>query len=89
MAIGARPGEIAVGVLRGGAIPVLLGVAAGILLTVSLAPAVEGMLFGVRARDPLAFATVGALLVTVSLAASYVPARRASRVDPMSILREE
>jgi putative ABC transport system permease protein len=49
----------------------------------------SSMLFGVTARDPLTFAAVAALLAGVALLASYIPARRALRIDPMTALRHE
>jgi ABC-type lipoprotein release transport system permease subunit len=48
-----------------------------------------GLLYGVRASDPLTYAAVAAVLLAVALAASWIPARRASRIDPMRALRAE
>jgi putative ABC transport system permease protein len=67
------------------AVGVMLGVAAALMLTRLL----EGMVYGVSMRDPLIFAMVNLLMVAVSLAACYVPARRATRVDPLVALRYE
>jgi putative ABC transport system permease protein len=89
MALGARPADVLRMVLREGmtlvAVGVVLGVAAALMLTRLL----EGMVYGVRVRDPLIFAMVNVLMVAVSLAACYVPARRATRVDPLVALRYE
>jgi putative ABC transport system permease protein len=64
---------------------IVLGVA-GALLTV---PFLESLLYEVEPRDPLALAVIAVVLVAVALAASYVPARRASRVDPFEAFRSE
>jgi putative ABC transport system permease protein len=89
MALGARPADVLRMVLREGmtlvAVGVVLGVAAALMLTRLL----EGMVYEVRVRDPLIFAMVNVLMVAVSLAACYVPARRATRVDPLVALRYE
>jgi putative ABC transport system permease protein len=89
MALGARPTDVLRMVLKEGlklvAVGVVLGVAAALMLTRLL----EGMVYGVKVRDPLIFAIVNALLVVVSLAACYIPARRAVRVDPITALRYE
>jgi putative ABC transport system permease protein len=89
MALGARPADVLRMVLKEGlrlvAVGVVLGVAAALLLTRLL----EGMVYGVKVRDPLIFAMVNLLMVAVSLAACYIPARRATRVDPLVALRYE
>jgi predicted permease len=89
MALGARPADVLRMVLKEGlklvAVGVVLGVAASLVLTRLL----EGMVYGVRVRDPLIFAVANVLMVAVSLAACYVPARRATRVDPLVALRYE
>jgi predicted permease len=65
----------------------LAGVAVGVVAAVALSRVVEGMLYGVTARDPLAFATVIALTIVAVLIASYLPARRALKVTPVESLR--
>jgi len=67
----------------------LAGIGAGLLAAMALSRVLNSMLFGVEARDPLTFAAVGGLLATIALAACLIPARRASRVDPVVALREE
>jgi len=89
MALGARPADVLQMILTEGlklvAVGVVLGTAAALLLTRLL----EGMVYGVSMRDPLIFALVNLLMAAVSLAACYVPARRAMRVDPLVALRYE
>lgn len=89
MAMGAQSRQVAAGILRYGATLAALGVALGLPIAFALGRTVEGMLFGVQARDPLTFLAVAAVLLTTSMAASYVPARRAGRVEPMAVLRDE
>ena len=70
---------------------VLVGVGTGVGLILALAGAqvLRSLLFGVGAVDPVTFVTVPAVLLVVTLAAAYVPARRASRVDPVRALKAE
>ncbi len=93
MALGAGTGRILRQVLADGGRPLLIGLAVGVALSLALGvlggEAVGTMLFGVSATDPAAYAIVVALVVIVSLAAMLVPARRATRVEPMITLRAE
>lgn len=89
MAIGAKPSDVLRLVLREGMLVVLAGVAAGIMAAFGLSRFLSSVLFGVRPADPLTFASVVFVLVVVALLACYVPARRATRVDPLVALRYE
>ncbi len=68
---------------------VLMGVVVGVAGSLGLTRAIQSLLFGVKATDPLTFAAVILLLLAVALLACYIPARRAARVDPMVALRYE
>lgn len=87
MALGARRGHVLRLVLREGARMAVFGVAVGMGAALGIARLLSALLFGVGAADPLTFAGAAALLTLVALAASYLPARRAMRVDPMEALR--
>jgi putative ABC transport system permease protein len=89
MALGARAHEVLAMVLRQGFVAIALGVAIGIGGALALTRAMASLLFGVGTHDPLTFAAVTVALVVVALVASYVPARRAARVDPLIALRHE
>jgi predicted permease len=89
MAMGAKPFDILRLVLRQGVILVAVGVAAGLVLTLALARVLKRVLLMASATDPFAFIGVTLLLTAVALAACYIPARRAMRVDPMNALRHE
>jgi ABC-type antimicrobial peptide transport system permease subunit len=67
----------------------LAGVALGLLAGVSAADAIEGLLYGVGSLDPVSLAGSCLLLVAVAVAASWVPAARAARLDPVTVLRRE
>ena len=87
VALGARSEDVLRLVLRQGATLALAGVLVGTVAALGLTRLVKGMLYGVSATDPVAFASVIVLLVVVALLASLIPARRAARVDPMTVLR--
>jgi putative ABC transport system permease protein len=89
IALGAAPHDILGMVLAGGLWLVLAGTAIGLTIALVFTRLLRGMLFGVNATDPVTFAVVSALLLCVSLAACWVPARRATRVNPIIALRHE
>jgi predicted permease len=89
MALGAQRRDVLRLVIGHGTRMALIGVAIGIAAALGLTRLMANQLFGVSAHDPLTFAGVGMLLVIVAVAACYVPARRAMRVDPMIALRHE
>ena len=89
MALGADHADVTRMVLRDGLVLALAGIVAGLGLALALTRLLEAVLFGVRATDPLTYGVTAVLLVTIAALASYLPARRASRVDPMIALRHE
>ncbi|HEV2490072.1 MAG TPA: ABC transporter permease [Candidatus Acidoferrales bacterium] len=89
MALGANPRNVLRLVLGRGVRLVGIGAAFGLAAAVGLTRLMKGLLYGVSAMDPSTFIAVVALLVAVALLASYIPARRAMRVDPMTALRYE
>jgi predicted permease len=89
MSLGAQPGQILQLVVGQGLKLALVGIAIGGVAALALTRLMMSLLFGVSPADPLTFAGVALLLAAVALAACYVPARRAMRVDPMTALRYE
>ena len=89
MALGAEPTSLLRLILGKGMVLALSGSAVGIMASVWAMRLIKGLLFGVKATDAITLAAVSVLLVLVALAASYIPARRAMRVDPMVALRHE
>src|SRR5262249_22181254 len=88
-ALGAGRRHILSLVLRQEITPVLLGIAIGMLLSWQLTPLLASLLFGISPFDALTFIAMAAFLAFVGLAACYLPARRASRCDPLIALRHE
>jgi len=88
MALGGQPSAIRWSVLRQGLVVSVLGLAIGMLLSIMTAKAISGLLFGVQALDLPTYLSIGGLLLIVALIASYGPARRATRVDPLLALRD-
>jgi putative ABC transport system permease protein len=89
MALGAGLGDVRRMVVRDGMRAVLPGVVLGLAGALAVSRLLRGMLYGVSASDPLTFLSVAAVLTAVALLASWLPARRATRVDPMIAIRAE
>jgi len=89
MALGSTPGQLKALVIRNGLKTALMGLVAGMAGAAALAFALRALLYGVAPLDPTVMAGVAALLLTVALIANYVPARRATRIDPMVALHHE
>jgi putative ABC transport system permease protein len=88
-ALGASTGSILRLVLRGGLLLALAGLAIGCAGSLALTNLMASLLFGVKPQDPRSFSVAAILLIGVSLVASYIPARRAAKVDPAVALRHE
>src|SRR5205809_1574057 len=89
MAVGAQAGAVLRMIMREGSIMLVSGVIIGFLLAIATAKILSGILYGIRALDPIAF-TVAPLVMTIAaLIATWLPARRATRVDPVQALRSE
>ena len=89
MALGAQPGMVLRMIMREGSIMLLSGVAIGLLLAMATAKILSGILYQVGALDPIAFTVAPLLLAAAALIATWLPARRATHVDPIQALRTE
>jgi putative ABC transport system permease protein len=89
VAVGASPQDIFRIVIRGGALLGVAGAAIGLLAASVMSRALQSLLYGIAPTDLLSYATAASALVVISLVASYVPARRATRADPVVALRSE
>jgi putative ABC transport system permease protein len=89
MALGASKDGIRSLVLRQSLPPVALGLAGGVIASLALTRVLSSLLFGVSAGDPITIVSVSALLATIAIVAAYIPARRATEVDPITALRYE
>ena len=89
MALGASPGNVQMGVIRKTLQMAALGITVGALLSIAAAQLIATLLFGTTPTDPPTFGVMLMLLIGVALLAGYLPARRASRINPMVALRNE
>jgi ABC-type antimicrobial peptide transport system permease subunit len=89
MALGAKPGDVLRLMIRQGMTPALVGIAIGLVAAWAGSSLLASLLYGVSAKDPLSFLIVPVFLAGVALFAAWLPARRATRVNPTEALRQE
>ncbi len=89
MALGAAKQDIVRLIVRQGMTPAIIGVVAGVAIAFGLTRVLASLLYGVKASDPLTFGAVALVLTAIALFSTYIPARRAARVDPALALRDE
>jgi ABC-type antimicrobial peptide transport system permease subunit len=89
MALGAQAGAVVRMIMREGFVMLISGVAVGLLLAIATAKILSGILYGVGALDPVAFTVAPIVMTAAALIATWLPARRATRVDPAQALRSE
>ena len=88
IALGATASSVRRLIVTEGARPIVIGIVGGLAVALAASRAVESFLFGINRFDPLTFATVPSALALIALAATYIPARRASRIAPVDALRD-
>jgi ABC-type antimicrobial peptide transport system permease subunit len=89
VALGARIGQVRGMIVAQGLRLTAIGLLIGLVGAAAAARLMRGFLFGITATDPLTYAATAAIFLAVAIAASYAPARRATRLDPLRVLREE
>ena len=89
MALGAQAGSVLRLVVRGGMIPTFLGIVTGIIASIGLTRLLASMLYGISPTDTLTFVIISGLLTLIALLACWIPARKATKVDPLVALRQE
>lgn len=89
MALGAQVGDVLTMILGQGMRLIGVGIVIGLVASFALMRLLKGLLFGVGTNDPLTFVAITLLLMVVAVLACYIPARRATKVDPLTALRYE
>lgn len=87
MALGAQKADVLSVIVRRGLTLAMAGLAVGLFISAMMTRLLSGMLYGIRPSDPITFATVTAILLLVSLAATALPAYQAASLDPLKTLR--
>jgi len=89
LALGASPGEVVAMIVRQGALVAVAGTIVGAAVAFAAGRLIESLLFGIGSRDPAIFGATTALLLAIAVAACWLPARRAARLNPLDALRAD